>query len=265
MSNVRPCNDNNAIKVVAYALDFAQEIDENLIKQVISLYNADEELNQDLTRSQPQQSFNIAITNGVQVQQETLGGILFENFAGGSEPVWSLVLRKNGLAVTCRDYTRWDSIWPQAKGYLSKIISLLNDIPVASTTLEYVDEFIIDNIHSAWKEELFKQDNSYIMNNVFNIKDFWHSHHGYFTQSESSSVDKVLNTINIEYVQEEPRKISKIVIRTQHKSLISGILISDSFLNEVFSEIIENNHRFNKEILIDLLSDSVLESIKLKG
>ena len=264
MPNMKPCNENNAIKVVAFALDFVHEVDESVIKSAIALYNEDKQLNEDLANLQTQQSIIIEINQGAQVQRQALGGVVFEKLSEKAEVLWALQVRRNGLAVTCTDYTRWDNIWPQAKNYLSKILPMLNGIEVASTTLEYVDEFIIDE-HSDWKDELFQRKNKYLANNVFEVKDFWHSHHGYFSESSCESVEKVLNTVNIEYVVEEPKKIYKVAIRTQHKSLTKEVSIQDAFLDEVFSKSIENNHEANKEILLDLLSHSMLKTIKLKA
>lgn len=59
--------------------------------------------------------------------------------------------------------------------------------------------------------------------------------------------------------------IHKIAVRTQHKSLTKDTRIEENFMNEVFNISIENNHLVNKEILQDLLSDSMLETINLKG
>lgn len=264
MSNVKPGNANNAIKVVAYALDFVHEIDESTIKSAISLYNEDDSLNQDLTRVQPQESISIQINNGVQLQQQTLGGVAFERISDKATVEWSLQLRKQSLSVTCTNYTKWENIWTKAQEYLSKLLPLLSDVEVASTTLEYVDEFIINDISSPWKEELFKRDSTYLTGNIFDTKSFWHSHHGYFSECSCGNVEKVLNTVNIEYVEEQ-KKINKIIIRSQHKSLIQGIFIKDDFFNTVLNESIESNHKANKNILINLLSDSMLKEIDLQG
>lgn len=172
MPNVKPCNENNAIKVVAFALDFAREIDESIIKSAIAFYNQDQELNQDLTNLQTQESITVEINQGAQIQRQTLGGVVFEQLSEKGEVVWALQVRRHALSVTCTDYTRWDeNIWPKAKNYLSKILPLLQDIQIASTTLEYVDEFIV-NKDSSWKNELFKKKTNFCLTTYFRLMIF---------------------------------------------------------------------------------------------
>lgn len=265
MQYVEPCNEKNAIKVVGFALDFAREIDEGVIKSAISLYNEDKELNEDLTNLQTQDSIRVEINQGAQIQRQTLGGVVFEKLSEKGQAEWALQVRRHALSVICTNYTRWDeNIWPKAKMYLSKILPILEDIQIASTTLEYVDEFIIDK-DTTWKEELFKKDNKFLPNNIFQVNDFWHSHHGYFSESSCPQVDKTLNTVNIEYIVEKPKKIHKVAIRTQHKSLTKDAYINETFMDDIFSMSIENNHTANKAILLDLLSDSMLKTINLEG
>lgn len=265
MQNVEPCNSNNAIKVVAFAIDFAHEVGEQYIKDAINLYNQDADLNKELPHVQPQESIHIDITNGIQAQKQTLGAVVFENFSELNEPIWSIIIRRNGIAVTCRSYSRWDTIWPQAKEYLSKMLTLFVDkVQIGSITLEYVDEFLIQDISSDWKKDLFNNTTRFLTTNVFDVEDFWHSYHGYFSKSTNDHIVKVLNTINIEYIEEEPKSLHKIIIRTQHRSLTENIIIDAQFLDTIFSKAIDDSHQANKEIFVNLLSADMQKRITLK-
>lgn len=265
MQTIVPYCDENAIKVVAYAIDFANEIDDKVIHKAIAFYNDNDSLKQDLPHMNPQKSLKIEVRNGIQLHQEELGGVSFEKVDTSGDPVWSLLFRKNALAITCRKYTRWDEISSQAKSYLLTMLNILDGVQVASTTLEYVDEFIVADTSPSWQEALFKKESRYITHNIFDVEGFWHSHHGYFSSCECNSVEKVLNTINVDYVVEEPKMIHKIDIRTQHKSLMNKVVIDADFMESVFEKSIEYNHKVNKEIFMDMLTETMLKRIHLKG
>lgn len=259
MSNISPCHEKNAIQSVAFALEFIQEIAVDTLQQAMELHEKDEALRMDLVRVGKQEALNIQINNGVQVAHSELGGVSFESLSDTGNPLWTVQLHKKGIAVICRDYSRWEYVFPQAQAYFSKFLFLVSEMDIGTVALEYVDEFLIDDIKLEWKSELFNDKTKYIVNNIFETDDFWHSHHGFFTTSDKPLDYKVLNSVNIEYVSEVPSNNYKVVIRTQHKSAVKL-----KIENSKIYEIIESNHALNKSILIDLLSENMLDRIKLK-
>lgn len=265
MLNVLPCCSENAIKVVAYAVDFREEIDDKLIHEAIAIHNDDSEFSQEFPHKNPQKSLKIEVRNGVQLHQEELSGIIFEKLGTSGEPLWSLILRKDALAVTCQDYSRWNQISTKAQEYMSKMINILQGVKVASVTLEYVDEFIITDPSLPWKEYLFNPNSKFFTQNVFAVQDFWHSHHGFFSECSCANVDKVLNTVNLDYVEEEMKNIkkNKVVIRTQHKARTDDVIIDEKFMDTIFKSSIEENHLTNKTIFRDILSEGMSKKIKL--
>lgn len=263
MSNVKPCSETNAVKIVAFAFDLVQEIDETIINNAIKLYDEDKELRTDLIRKSTHDEVSVTISDGAQVSKKSLGGVSFESLSSNGEVEWTLLLSKKSLMVSCKKYTRWDDVWAKAKTYFGKIIESLDGQTVSNATLEYLDEFIIEDITKEWKLELFNKESKFLAKNFFEVDDLWHSDHGYLVNKTSPMEHKILNTINISLLKDEKQERNILAIRTQHKSFVaSDIKGPDSFFIGL-DGIYQDHHNNNKSILQNMLSKAMLKKISL--
>lgn len=265
MNYVEPSNERNAIKVVAFALEFIEEIEESLIYELIGLYQKNDRLKDALPRKELHQSVVLQLGGSQQATPKQAGGVTFDCLSPDGTQKWAVSLRTNALIVSCAEYTRWDDIWLQAKEYFSLILPILSEKHFSLVALEYIDEFIIKNGSRAseWKDELFKEDSRYIPSNIYEIQDLWHSHHGFISNEQNDIT--TLNNVDIDYISEKGFvKTDKIIIRTLHKSkLIQPRLYDDNFLSEVVESILNTNHGENKTIMRDLLSNEMCSEINL--
>ena len=267
MSNVQPCKEQNAIKVAAFVFEFGKQLDMTVIENTIAFYNDNESFKKELPRMTPHNATTIQIVNGIQeAAHNELSGVTFERFNSSGEPEWSIRLIKESINISCHEYTRWDEVWPKVKEYFNKLEPILSIHDVSLVGIEYLDEFIINEKDSDWEKELFNIDSKFIPNHVFELNDFWHFHHGYFSNNIDSELGKrTLNNVNISYFGEGD--IIKVHIRTQHKYMITqeGIKITEDFIAKEAENIINSNHEINKEILRNLLSTEMLKAIQLEG
>lgn len=268
MSNVQPCKDQNAIKVAVFVFEFVKPLDITVIDNTIELYNADESFKKELPRVTPHNAITIQIVDGVQkASSNELNGVSFERFNSSGELEWSIRLIKESINISCYEYTRWDEVWSKVKEYFNRMEPILSVHDVSLVGIEYLDEFIINQKDSNWKKELFNTGSKFIPNHIFELNDFWHSHHGYFSNNIKSVLgNKTLNNVNIGYFNEE-NVTDKVHIRMQHKYRItqSGVKITEDFIINEAENIINSNHEVNKEILRNLLSIEMLKTIQLEG
>jgi len=264
MNHIEPSNERNAIKVVAFALEFIEEIEESLIHEVITLYQGNNKLKETLPRKELHQSVIIQLGSLQQATSKPVGGVTFDCLSPDGTQKWALSLRTNALIISCAEYTRWEEIWLQAKEYFALILPLLSEKHFSLVALEYIDEFIIksDPYSNEWKNELFKEDSKYIPSNIYEVQNLWHSHHG-FISNEGNGDMSTLNNVNIDHISEQSL-VNKIIIRTQHKSqFLQPRLYEGDFLNEIVENIFNKNHGENKRIMRDLLSDEMCSEINL--
>lgn len=268
MKLVMPCNNNNAIKIATFALEFGKPIDKNVVKQFITACENDTYISKHFPQHEKHRSMNFDAATGDSSQW--VSGASFNRLTEKAELDWGFAVSPETFIVSCGSYTRWDEVFSEAMYLFKTVLNLfaVNQSAVV-VALEYVDEFIIPNdSDTSWKSELFNINSNYLPRNVYDIDDSWHSHHGFFVDNESQDVDKMLNNIELTYVKGECSKgVNGIVqVLTSHKSrLLNPLELDQALIDSVVSEIIEASHLCNKEIMRDFLSDLMCNEINLEA
>ncbi len=172
----------------------------------------------------------------------------------------ALKLQGNSLAIICQAYSSWNEVSTEVFEYFSKTQALLGEYSVTAITLEYVDEFQIDDTTNKWTEGLFNRDSKYICQHIFDVDSFWHSNHGYFnTIQEADEKIRVLNTVNISSLSETHNITKEVrhkaVIKMQHKAETNNI--------DILEKIMIDLHTTDKDILKNLLSADIRKMIGL--
>ena len=266
MTKVNPCNDQNAIKIIAFAFEFQEEVEESLIQELILLYQNTDDLNKSLPRKELIHSMTVQISeHGQQTQNQKLSGITFDSLMPDGTQELAISIRNTSIVISCGKYTRWDEIWEKSKNYFKLILPLLADKTFTLVGFECIDEFIISDT-SNWKDELFSSSSKYIPSNIYELNDLWHSHHGFLINDNVPVEHKTLNNINVNYISESGVSlINKIQIRTQHQSrLKQPVKYSKDFFEDIADKIMNKNHKFNKELMVDLLSEEMCNRINLE-
>lgn len=266
MCNVNPCNDQNAIKIIAFAFEFQEEVNEDLVQELVFLYQKTDALNKNLPRKELLHSMTIQISeHGQQMQNQKLSGVTFDSLMPDGTQALAMTIRNNSVVFSCGKYTRWHEVWETSKSYFKIILPLFKNKTFTLIGFECIDEFIITDV-SNWKDELFNSSSKYIPSNISELKDLWHSHHGFLITDKEPVEYKTLNNINVNYIAESRVPlVNKIQIRTQHQSrLKSPIKYSEDFFENVAYKIMNKNHNFNKELMVDLLSNDMCQRIKLE-
>jgi len=272
LSLVRPCKRDNAIKIAAFAIEFSGALSEQIIQDVIAFYHTDDSLSKELPRKQTHEAVTLQFDSPQNISSKALGGVTFDRLTPSGNQEWAINLRSNALIITCSEYTRWNEIWPKAKSYILKICTKLKSVGINAVGMEYVDEFCIEDDRANWEMALFRQSSKYLPSNIYELKDLWHSHHGFFSKQGYPLELKTLNKIEVDCLMESTGQHDQfgqkktVSIKTHHKSSLQGVLkIENEKFDRILEGIISGNHKLNKEILKEVLSDSMLEKIHLES
>ncbi|MCB4763525.1 MAG: TIGR04255 family protein [Sulfurovum sp.] len=265
MTLVQPANEHNAIKIAAFAFAVQPEsITHSILEKIQSHYTAKQF--SDYNNIAPHNSIVVNFTdNNQEITSDALGGLSLLKVDGHGNKIWETVINKDTIIVTCYRYTRWNEIFEKAKNYVKEILNLIDkDLKITGLTLEYIDEFtVLNNSDNRWKKELFLEDTKYLPSHIFEVTNPWHSHHGFFFNGNELLNQKILINLNIEYVITN-QSIHNLVIRSQQRSLLdSAIDLNQSKIDTSINAAMVENHKINKNLLRDLLSEGALQSINL--
>jgi uncharacterized protein (TIGR04255 family) len=257
VQNFSSCSERNAVKVVAFAFRMVERFSDEHIKVILKKAKESEELKEIFGEPKEQQMFSTTINpDGTQQHSSGLGGVLFEK--SNSDPNkqfgWRVLINVDQILFQCMEYTRWQSVFEELKNYIEQVFNLIeSDLPTHQISLEYLDEFILHHPESNWKKELFAEDCSYILPNIYELEDFWHINHGYFiTKPELGH--KMLDTLNINYFTDEQDAMKqKIQIRTQHNLLLGKSL----YEKNKFFNYLDEMHTHSKSMFETIIRKEV--------
>lgn len=257
--NVRPCREENAIKMVAFVFEFNKPFSIGAIELIDSMHDGDYD---ELPAKRPIEDIAISIgPSGVQYSHQShQKGISFQQIARNGEPEWAFTVNNSSVVIQCAAYTGWTNVVKRTKLISEKYLpALLDGNELHSVSLEYRDEFSILEPGSDWKSDLFNQCSNLLPRFIFETDGLWHSHLGYYSKVETA---EVLTRINLDYVIQDSKK-HQLVVVTQHRIDTKNIGF-DLPKNELPGmHLIHLMHRLNKEIFADVLTKSMQDRIGL--
>lgn len=261
MNLFKSYSKENAVKVIAFAINFEEELSSKNISEFIDRLKESETLKSNFNEEQIQNVTSMTMnSDGISSQENSIVGIVF-NKIEANKLLWSLIVDKNRVVVTCRDYSRWNKISFEALNYINIVFNELEEsIKITQLTLEYLDEFEILEPTLNWKKELFKSDCEYITSNIYNVEDFWHISQGYFIKI--SDVDeKILDTIDINYFADETDNFkNKVNMRMQHKVFYNSSIV---YIKDNIKDYFHKIHLHSKDILFEIIDDKVTDKFNI--
>jgi uncharacterized protein (TIGR04255 family) len=266
MSKVTPCNDNNAIKNVAYAFEFANPLPFSIVQEIIEMYRKDPELSKALPRMQPIEALTFEFgAAGNHSQSPSSVGVIFDRLLPNGDQAWALVIKSDALIVSCATYTNWTEIFSTVKNYIKKIANFLNEQQLKAIALEFYDEFNVESLADPeWINELFNNSSKYLSANALQQTGSWHLHQGYWKIIPYKDKHYIsLNNIDLSCLEEGVKNIARI----RHLQKSTGFefgnlnsMIESGFFEDLFSI----SHDSNLGLMRDLISHSMLAKIKLE-
>jgi uncharacterized protein (TIGR04255 family) len=254
METIKSYAEKNAVKVVAFGFNFASKIsNDDMDKCIKELLNV-ESFKSDFDSSLSDEISMTIGPDGIPHQKRQVGGIVFRGKSNG----WEINFTSNFLIVSCKEYTRWNSISQQAYVYINILFDKLK-YSLNHITLEYLDEFEILRPKQDWKNFLLNSECIYLNKKIFDTDDFWHINQGAFINIQEVK-EKILDTININYFSDELDNFkNKINIRTQHIVFFNQITAFDKEEFETYFNLV---HIHSKNIFEDIINKSITDTFK---
>lgn len=270
LDSLYPYAGDHAIQNAVFALDFGSTLTPAQLKDIqkaaVKAYGSE------LPDVQEQQTMalNFGLAQGAQQFKAAPQPSGFVMQRTGSFPTIagrSITVSPNNCFIVINDYTRWANVKADIDRYLDAILQAVSRHHIAITAigLQYTDVF-------NWKAdpselvltEVFEKGTPFLVPNVLQSTApvCWHSHHGYFLESNDPVAYSQLDNINVSRV--EVTGSHSIQILTSHKAqLTSPLWKVGKEHRHVISDIQEKLHGSNKTILRALFTEQLRSKIKL--
>jgi hypothetical protein len=251
----------HAVKSAAFAFEWPAHLTESDFSRV-------QEAHGQLLSSLPEKSVTPALmidmSRGTPMTANAIGSVNFSRRGvGGSAPSRALEVARDKCVAQINEYTRWEPVWNEVRGWFSVIAPLVVTAhPIKHIGLQYTDVF-------HWRADpgelnlrkVFRPSTKFLPPHVFDLKNLWHSHHGYFLEVADSRRHRLLENVNVNIIDELGQRT--IVIQTLHKAEFATPLFNVEEVMAVMDQTVPTLHQRNKAALGDLLCDEVVEQIKL--
>lgn len=249
--NVTKCNQDNAIKVAAFAIEFDSQVSSSEIE---ALYEYCSSGHSDFFHNERYlEGFSVQFTldgNHTDAASNRIGVSLI------GPDSWELIYRDNLIVFQTTNYASWEKsleYFNQSISFFFKFLSSRNlNKRITTVGLDFLDEFIINDHNSSWITDLFCRESKYLPSFVFEQNNFWHAHIGFYR-------DQVLNIANLDYVCDKSNKhIQRISALHRFRNLQHEI---PSDISPTIVECFNTMHSLNVELVKDLLTKEVLNDI----
>lgn len=181
-------------------------------------------------------------------------------------------LRVERDSITFRTslYTRWSTIWAQARRYFSAVIPIyVAQANISGISLNFVDKFLwIGAAPECRPNLLLRPASIYLSPHVYNVQDLWHSHTGAFLRV-SNETKRLLN-INVDYLDENrPNGIQRVVAITtlltdlMNQPGYAPVQIAANVADNLLDTHMRQLHDFGKEVFGNIINDNMCRRIAL--
>lgn len=195
-----------------------------------------------------------------------ISGATFDRIRPDGEPEFSINIQANALVIVCGEYVRWAGLWKKVIEYLSILAPWLNSIGAefSALCLQYVDTFYVSfsDGKKAPLTELFNAESEYLPKNFSQLSHAFHSHHGFFSFPPEKESGRLLTNINVN-VSESVESFDVNIVCNHKLELSENKKFVDEYMttNKVAATVFQFLHDQNKEVIGDLLTESVKNRI----
>ena len=198
-----------------------------------------------------------------------LGGVVFQKRDVDGNLVRMVRIAQNIVGVHFVVYSRWDKVWPEARGLLKACVERLNiqDNPITGVSLRYIDNFSFVGLPDAYSaESLFQRGSQYLTSKNFSSGHLWHNHSGWYDKCPSGR--NVLNQLNVGtgiVVDQHQTLIDHCISTDVGRLTISDDLFGQEPSSEALLDVLMGYmHAGNRAVLLDLLTPSMAQRINLE-
>lgn len=203
LDGFRPMHEAHAIEQLIVTVQFEAPLADAAIKSVIEIMGQfqDSLPGKNDIRGMGFQFGPNGVTPISQYTPEMPHGIIRTLTDGKGVVVKELRVDRQSLVFRTLNYTRWDNVWAETRGYFSKLLPTLENTNIAAYSLAYLDKFVWEGSRQTCRpERLLKQHSRYISPASFDANDLWHCHSGRFISANNQT--KRLEVVDVDCVDE---------------------------------------------------------------
>jgi uncharacterized protein (TIGR04255 family) len=217
----RPLHDRHAIQEVVFVLMFGREFAPAEVEAVVKAHDRWREELPKVTRFTAQR-IEIQDAGPPQIRPAEEAGVIgvaFDAVKRDGSLDWRLRLQQNWIGVNCLSYTRWNQVWPTARGFLDQVGGILINpkLPVVGAALQYIDLFVWEgDIEQYRADELFRADSGFVPRSIWDKGPLWHLYQGWFQKEDLPAAGRRLEKVHIDAVEREGTYQTKVDITLRH-------------------------------------------------
>jgi uncharacterized protein (TIGR04255 family) len=269
MGRYLPFAGRNAIAEMTIGIQFAIPFGPGIGEHVDAIRTRFES---DFPKYDPVQAITLSFGSPpLQIPSQNAGvtGFSLTKIKADGTPARLLRVAANSVSVHFTEYTSWAEIKPKAITYILECLSELGlpaQNPAMAAFVGYVDRFTFDGApEKATANALFQRDTKFVAARIFDSGDQWHSNSGWFQDVGGA---RALNNLNVSSVT--TRANSSVTL--DHNSVYTYLPPLSSLADltrgtkgcPAFEEILDVLHRWNADLLKNLLNREMLDTIGLK-
>lgn len=258
----------NALQRVVFIVQFKREFSEQDFAQF-------DKSSKQWRRELPRRSVSNAVllqpgANRVAFDDERIVGLSYEALMKDGSVEFGLRFDENRILFLAGRYTRWTEIWPQAQKFLLSATDLVPaDNPVVAFASEYSDLFRATGDYADFEASgILRPGSRFIPSHVFDRKQNFHFHTGFFEMLDEPARHRVLTRVNADLRDHDEEKIRELSIVLFHQ--ISAyreawgdeIALEDAILKRGLENFVAL-HEIDKAVLREVLNDAMSNNIGL--
>lgn len=200
--------------------------------------------------------------DSLNISNESNNGFMFEEFEKSGKTINLLKVENTNtsralISIENRKYINWTDF---KNRFIedTTILSETFDMFVEAVSLTYVDEFIWNSEKEIDVKSIFNEESDLIN------KKFLNSYNGTIVLLSQSNTD---NKSNIPEEKTEiifNNQLRRIIVNHTYALKLNEVCVFSKNNSQVFKDYFDEAHKINKDILIELFSENVKESINLK-
>lgn len=259
---------SNALQHVVFVVQYAREFSD---EEFQAFDDAPKAWETDLPDRSKANSLIVASNpQRLELQGQQVGYLSYESKFDDGSTEFGLRLERSRIVFTVGKYTNWMEIWPKAERHLQQAMELVPEGNIiVSYASEYLDLFKAKGDYESFEaNKILRRDSRLIPQHVFERRENFHFHTGYFEVFETPSENRVLTRINVDLRDSADDEVRDMSILLFHQLVPSRK--SEEYNQQSHETFLARGlknfkllHDLDKKVLLELLNDDMAQRIKL--
>lgn len=272
MNGYSPISDRHAVDQAVVGIRFHRQADDKVFRAAV-------ELAQDLADKHNLpgrvQLDPIALTFGKQVISHGFAGeamlspgLVFQRVQPSGAMAEELTLERGAVTYRTHSYLRWKDVMYLLEGIVCPVASVLssgNTKSVSVIELRCIDKFTSESSARLKLNQLIRKNSPFVPSIFLEKQEMLHSHTGWF--ENETDAGRVLINLNIDVVDNPDGNRIATILQVISMQYSENSITFDPGLgfDENIIATFNNLHAVDKDLLKNLITDELQDSIKLFG